>query len=363
MDKNLDELKIQFDSILEQDVFSSKLECRIASNINIRPIEWLWPKRLAKGKISIIAGEPGLGKSQVTAYLASNITQGADFPDGEKCSRGNVIFLSAEDDPEDTIVPRLIAAGADCSKIHIIEAVKAIVNNKEIISQFSLANDLNALEEKIKEVGEISAIFIDPISSYLGNKIDEHKNAAVRSMLTPLSKLAEKYKVAIICVTHLNKCENQKAINRVVGSIGFIAAARSAFAITRDGVDDTKRVFLPIKNNIGNDTTGLSFHIHEKTINNSINTSMIVWTNEIVKEKIDAIINTNQDQISAIEEAINFLNLLLSGGPMPATEIFNLAEQEEISNKTLRRAKQKLSIINTREGYGKGSKSLWSLSK
>lgn len=244
----------------------SQIMSRKACDIKTRAINWLWKNRFAKGKVSLLAGEPGLGKSQLIVYLSAIITTGGSFPDGAPCEIGNVLILSAEDDAEDTIVPRLIAAGADTSKIYIIDAVKSEDNK---INPFFISTDLLALESKIIEIGNIAAIFIDPISSYLGKKVDDNNNSSVRSVLTLLSKLAEKYNIAIIFVTHLNKGESKNAIQRVIGSTGFIAAARAGFLVTRvpDG-DDKKRLFLPIKNNIGNDSTGLSFVIEECEIDN-----------------------------------------------------------------------------------------------
>lgn len=361
LDKNFQELNEEFKNDISHIAVKHKLISRTAAEIKMRPIDWLWPKRFAKGKLSIIAGEPGLGKSQVTVYLAANITLGRDFPDGEKCPQGNVIFLSAEDDPEDTIVPRLKAAGADCSKVHIVDAIKATVNTQDSMLQFSLSTDLNVLEEKIKAIGNVVAIFIDPISSYLGNKIDEHKNAAVRSTLAPLSKLAEKYKIAVICVTHLNKCENQKAMHRVVGSIGFIAASRSAFAVIRDENEDKKRLFLPIKNNLGNDSTGLSFFIEEQIIEQEITTSKIAWTKEVITEKADVIMDGYSDQRSVIEDAKTFLQDLLFEAPMHVKEIFQQAKEEDLSVKNLRRAGKSLGIKISRRGFGPGGKTYWEL--
>lgn len=337
---------------------------RCAADIKIKPIDWLWKNRFAKGKLSMIAGEPGLGKSQVLASMTAFITTGAIWPDGEKCEKGNAIILSAEDDAADTIVPRLMAAGADLSCVRIIDNVKKAVSvHNEGLSQFSLDCDLKALENLIVETGNIQAIFIDPIASYLGTRIDDHKNAAVRSILTPLSKLAEKYGIAIICVTHLNKCESQKAINRMIGSIGFVAAARAAFAVIRDKDDKDKRLFIPIKNNIGNDQTGIAFHIESYDLENNIKTSRIKWSNEVINEVADELLCAKPDREgkSALDEAKEFLYEAVKDGKRLATDIFAQAENEHMSEKTLTRAKRDLGIKSEREGFGSGSKVFWRL--
>ncbi|PIZ03488.1 MAG: hypothetical protein COY58_09205 [Gammaproteobacteria bacterium CG_4_10_14_0_8_um_filter_38_16] len=345
-------------------IINSIIISRCASDIEMKAISWLWKNRFALGKLSMIAGEPGLGKSQVTASMTAIITSGLEWPDGEKCEKGNVIILSAEDDAADTIVPRLSAAGANLNSVQIIDNVRKITENEnEELNQFNLANDLPALENMIIEIGNVKAIFIDPIASYLGAKIDDHKNAAVRSILTPLSKLAEKHNIAIICITHLNKCESQKAINRMIGSIGFVAAARAAFGVIRDNDDKDKRLFIPIKNNIGNDRTGLAFYIEPHDLEDNIKSSRIKWSNEIINDDADELLNRKPDaeEKSALEEAKEFLIGLLSKEGMHSTEIIELAKSEGIAEKTLSRAKRDLKIESKREGFGKGSKGFWHL--
>lgn len=366
-DKSLSELKNQFNITGKNATPKhSTIVTRCASDIAARPIKWLWVKRFAKGKLSMIAGEPGLGKSQVTISMTANVTTGKAWPDGEQCELGNVLFLSAEDDAADTIIPRLIAAGANLSHVHIIDAVKTIhENGAEALNQFSLADDLTALEKKITDIGNVSALFIDPITSYLGGRIDDHKNAAVRSILTPLSKFAEKYHIAVICVTHLNKNEAQNAIHRVVGSIGYVAAARSVFVVIKDENVNNRRLFLPIKNNIGNDTTGLAFDIEACEIENNIKTTRLVWNNEIITKKADDFMSPQQDNDdkSAREDAKEFLREMLEKEPMYFNDILEQAKLESIAEKTLRRAAKDLGIHKSREGFGKGSKAFWSLQK
>ena len=361
-DKTFSQLNNQFSASENKDnlTASSTLIYRQASEISIKPINWLWGNRFAKGKLSIIAGEPGLGKSQLSISMAAKITTGQAWPDGENCGLGEVIFLSAEDDAADTIVPRLKAAGANLSRVHIIDAVK---DDKETLNQFNLVSDLKSLEDMITKKDNISAIFIDPISSYMGTHIDDHKNTSVRAALTPLSKLAEKHNIAIICISHLNKSSNQKALHRVIGSIGYIAAARAAFVVVRDENEEDKRLLIPLKNNIGNDKTGLAFKIESHQLENNIKTSRILWLNETITTTADEVISLQDQPVdkSSIEEAEEFLCALLADGGKPANDIKKLAESEMISDRTLRRAKSKLSITVQREGFGKGSKSLWYL--
>ncbi|MBX3709425.1 MAG: AAA family ATPase [Gammaproteobacteria bacterium] len=206
---------------------------RIASDIIIKPIDWLWEKRFAKGKISFISGDAGVGKSQVTANMAATITQGNDWPDKTKCNSGKVIFLSAEDNAEDTLVPRLIAAGADLQKIVIIDSVKRLIRDGNSIEDlFDINADIPELTNLLRDIQDVSAIFIDPITAYVGD-IDDSKNTQVIATLAPLSKLAELHNLRIICVSHNNKNKHQSAIHRVSGSIAYVAASLAAYELSR----------------------------------------------------------------------------------------------------------------------------------
>jgi putative DNA primase/helicase len=159
---------------------------RRASEITPRDIDFLWDGRLARGKHTCVAGEPGAGKSQLSIAIIAAITTGGEWPCGEgHAPRGNVIILNAEDDVDDTIVPRLKAAGADPYRVHIVNAVTAKGGKGQTI--FNLQADLDLLEKKIDEIGEVALVNIDPVSSYMG-KTDSHKNSEVRGVLSPSAK-------------------------------------------------------------------------------------------------------------------------------------------------------------------------------
>jgi putative DNA primase/helicase len=138
-----------------------------ARDIKPRKVDWLWEQRLPIGKVVLVAGEGGLGKSMALAWIASRVSRAGAWPCGEGCSPlGSVIILSAEDDIADTILPRLIAAGADCSKVYIISAVRR--EDEKGPRSFNLQLDLPELEKKIAEIGDVLLVIIDPITSYLG---------------------------------------------------------------------------------------------------------------------------------------------------------------------------------------------------
>jgi hypothetical protein len=178
------------------------LVSRCAAEIAPEKIEWLWTGRLALGKHTCIAGEPGAGKSQLSIAIIATVTTGGEWPCGEgRAPVGNVIILSAEDGAADTIVPRLLAAGADIGRVHIVSAVRNPDESRRVIN---LQYDLDLLERKIAKIGNVVLVVVDPVSSYLG-KADSHKNSEVRSVLEPLSDMADCARVAILSITHFSK--------------------------------------------------------------------------------------------------------------------------------------------------------------
>jgi hypothetical protein len=234
----------------------STLVSRCAAGIGPEKIEWLWSGRLARGKHTCIAGEPGTGKSQVCISIIAAITTGGKWPCEEgHAPLGNVIILSAEDGAADTIVPRLLAQ-----------------------------SDLELLEQKIATIGDVFLINIDPVSSYLG-KTDSHKNAEVRGVLEPIGEMADRTRVAILSVTHFSKTganNTTKALHRFIGSIAFTGAPRAAFAVIEDGEHEDRRLFLHAKNNLARAPQGLAFRLEQCLVSEGIGASRIVWDTEPV---------------------------------------------------------------------------------
>jgi len=337
---------------------------RRLSDIDAKPVSWLWPGRIARGKVSIIAGNPGLGKSQVTASIAAIVTTGGRWPvDRSQCEPGDVVFLSAEDDPADTLRPRLEAAGANLHRVHVMDAVISgyTGEGQQENRAFSLQRDLKALSVKLAELGDVAAVVIDPITAYLG-EVDSHRNAEVRALLAPLSELAALHGTAIIGVSHLNKSAGTEALMRVTGSLAFVAAARAAYLVAQEPENPARRLFLPMKNNIGPDSSGLAFHIDGATVQSGagpLETSLVVWDSEPVTTTADEIMRTQvPEHGSALREAEEWLREALSE-PTPATEVFRTATEAGISRKTLRRASESLGIVKEKTGMKAGW--VWSL--
>jgi hypothetical protein len=334
---------------------------RVLSDIEAKPINLLWPGRIAHGKVTIIAGNPGLGKSQITASIAAVVTMGGSWPvDRGLCERGNVVFLTAEDDAADTLRPRLEAAGADPTRVHLVEGVVRGYTGSGASKTgiFSLQEDLEALETELMRIGNVAAVVIDPVAAYLG-KTDSHKNAEVRGLLAPLCELAARQRVAVIAISHLSKMAGAKALMRVIGSLAFVAAARAAYLVASDPADNRRRLFLPMKNNLGPTSDGLAFRIEGATAYSSAGplvTSRVSWESEPVTITADEALQAEYPprRNSALDDARQWLHQALVYGSAPVSEIQRRAEAEGIALATLRRAARELQVKRVKSGMKGG---------
>ena len=308
------------------------------SDIEPVAIEWLWPGRFALGKVSLVAGDPGGGKSQLTLDMAARITRGATWPvDNLPAPMGSVVIISAEDDAGDTIIPRLIAAGADRSKIQVFEAVREPCLAGMTDRGLSLVRDLELLEAALP--ADCILIIIDPISAYLGG-MDGNNNAELRDLLTPLAKLAQRRRLSVVAVSHLNKMDKQRSAYRVTGSIAFTAAARAVYIVAKDQDDPKRRLFLPLKNNLGNDEAGLAYRI----VATPAGIPFLEWEPDPVTMPTDDALSHDDGQRNGREVAQEFLQMILANGPVEAKAVEKEAYAADISKKCLRSAREKLGI-------------------
>jgi putative DNA primase/helicase len=344
---------------------TAALVSRCAAEIPPEKIEWLWPGRLARGKHTCIAGEPGTGKSQLSIAIIAAVTTASEWPCGEgQAPLGSAIILSAEDGASDTIVPRLLAAGADLNRVHVVSAVRDANGRRAL----NLQHDLDLLEKKVAEVGNVALMVVDPVSSYLG-KTDSHKNSEVRGVLEPLSEMAERTRVAILSVTHFSKASannTTKALHRFIGSIAFTGAPRAAFAVIEDAEHDGRRLFLHAKNNFARAPQGLAFRLEQCLVGDGVVASRILWEAEpvaITANEALAADAAGTETRTAKADAMELLQAVLASGPVPAAEVNRTAREHGLTAKAIRSAREALGVKIERDGFGPGSKSLWSLPK
>jgi len=347
-----------------------ELVCQRAADITPTKVEWVWPGRLAIGKHTCIAGEPGTGKSQISFFVAAMVTIGGAWPCNEgRTPKGSVIILSAEDDAADTIIPRLIAAGADLSRVHVISAVHTQRDGRRT---FNLQRDLALLEKKIAELGDVVFIIIDPVSSYLG-KTDSHKNSEVRGVLEPLSEMAARMKVAVLSITHFSKGSggNKKALHRFIGSIAFTGAPRAAFAVIADAEAEGRHLLLHAKNNLTKPPQGLAYRLEQELIEGDILASRVTWEAEPVNVSADEALaaDMNGTDHTATEDAIEFLKVVLADGPAKVEAVEQEAkaagllgaEQSIGQSKPFRSARKRLGITPYQPKGVKGGGWEWAL--
>jgi putative DNA primase/helicase len=339
----------------------AELDFILASDVQQCPVDWLWRNRIARGKQNLIGGDPGVGKSQIVIDMIARITRGSSWPDGGRAPLGNCMILSAEDKAKDTLCPRLDAAGADLSRVPIIQSVAEFDGKRR---SFNLANDLELLARAVDKVGNVAMIMIDPVTAYLGGKVDSHRTTDVRAILEPLDRFADDHKVAIVCITHPPKAAQSKAINSFTGSLAFAAAARMAFVAIDDPEDPLSglQMLLPVKNNIGPMAPGLAYRRIGCVTEKGIQTTHVVWDPKPVKISANDAMRAADGGgggKAARQEAEDFLKADLADGPKSALDLTETAKALGISERTLKRAPKDLGVVSEKPGYQKPW--LWSL--
>lgn len=245
------------------------------SDLTPEPVCWLWPYWLALGKLHILAGAPGQGKTTIAAgNIAATVSIGGRWPDGSRCEPGNVLIWSGEDDPADTLLPRLIAAGADRSRCFFVSGARV----DGVVQPFDPARDLGQLLAAVEQVGGIRLLIVDPVVSAVTG--DSHKNGEVRRALQPLVDLAAACRCAVLGITHFSKGgQGQDPTQRVVGSVAFSAVARIVMVAAKvrgeDGED--RRILARSKSNIGPDSGGFEYHLEQVEALPGIEASRIAW--------------------------------------------------------------------------------------
>lgn len=312
--------------------------------VNPENIEWFWANKIPNGALTIIAGDPGSGKSFLSLFLAAQISKGKPFPDSPDVpvKKGTVILITDEDDPHKVVRPRLDAHGADVDRIFIVKGTKD--------GQFlSLAKHLSEFEDTLKENPNCRLLVLDPITSYIGS-VNANSNAEVRSVLTPFAALAAKYSVCIIGINHFNKRQGDSFMYRGLGSTAFVAQARSAWGVLIDKDDRETRIFCPIKSNYCIEPTGLKFRI----IDGAVQFEPEPWTGHID--------DTGNKSTGRIDEAAKWLQERLGNADISSTTIFEEGKQKGFSRGLLYRTKEKLGIKARKLGFDGNTSWFWRLS-
>lgn len=310
-----------------------------------RKVSYLWEGRIPLKRITLVVGRPGEGKSFLTTDAAARVSTGRPWPDGSYCPQGSVILISAEDDPADTIRPRLDAHDADVRKIHLLSAVRKVGEDGLYERMITLA-DVGAIEAALEKLSDCKLIVVDPVGSFLGGGTDVHRDNEVRGVLAPIAKLAEKYGPAVLVVAHRRKSTGSNADDLALGSRAFTGIARAVWHLTRDSANKTRRLLLPGKNNLAREGDGLAFSIGGEP-------ARISWERDpVAMSADDALAAENQSSerrsgpdADALKAASDWLQSVLAAGPRLAKELFDEWKNgEDGSERTLKRAKKSVGV-------------------
>jgi hypothetical protein len=308
-------------------------------------VDWLWPARIPLGKLTILDGDPGLGKSTISVDLAARVSTGRPMP-GETEGRepAGVILMSAEDGLADTIRPRLDAAGADVARVVALVGIVALDGTERLPA---LPADLARLETTIVENGA-ALVVVDVLMAYLSADINAHRDQDVRGALAQLAAVAERTGAAILVLRHLNKSTGGPAVYRGGGSIGIVGAARSALVVGRDPDDEDRYVLAVTKANLAPLAPSLAYRIV-----NCDGSGSIEWTGTTTHTagQLLAIRSAeSEDDHGALGEAEAILSTILADGPVPSKLVQREAREAGIADRTLRRAADALGVMRRKVG-------------
>lgn len=345
-DDVLAEVTAQLETIKQRAKFGgSALRVMCMADVAPETVAWLWFPFIPKGKLTIIEGDGGIGKSWLTCVIASAISHGRGLPTSDPFEAGNALFLSAEDGLADTLRPRLDEIGANVSRIYALAEPLTLD-----------ATGLLRLESAIIEYAP-ALVVIDPLFAFTGGKVDIHRANEARSITAPLAAIAERHGCAIVAVRHLNKSRGGgNAGNAGMGSVDFYAAARSVLLVGKDPDDQSKRALCQIKNNLAalGEPQGYT-----------IEGGKFYWTgaSDLTAGRILSFAS-DDDERNAQAEAFEFLRTALEDGARPAKIIKAEAAQAGLTEQNLRTARTRLGIKPFKEGGGfggKGAKWMWRL--
>lgn len=297
--------------------------------VAVEKINWLWYPYIPFGKITIVQGDPGDGKTTMILAIAAAATQGALLPE---CSVPvgpfNVIYQTAEDGLGDTIKPRLVQAGADCNRVLVIDE-----------SQRELTLCDARIEQAITQT-EAKLFILDPLQAYLGADVDMHRANEVRPVFKKFGDVARRTGCAMVIIGHMNKgCG--KSQYRGLGSIDFQAAARSVLTVGRIQGNPYLRAFAQGKSNLAPEGASIAFEL--------VPDKPFRWVGKH-DVTVDMLMNGYQDTRSVYDRAESLINDLLSSGPVSATEIYEAAKEHGISPRTLNKAKSNLGVGSCKDG-------------
>jgi hypothetical protein len=344
-----------------------------ASAVPRRAVEWPWPGHLARGELEILTGVPDIGKSQIHNSYAAHMTTGRAWPNGAKgppvC---DVIMLTAEDNTAHTVCPRLAAAGANLDRIHILNKICKDNRNR----MFLLQEDLDVLEHILTNNPAIGLVTIDPITAYMGGKLDSHRATDVRNQLGPLKELAERSNVVFSAITHPAKRPGAKALDHYIGSQAFIAAPRIGHICIWEMEEDAngqpqptgRALFATAKHNIYTAMPTLAYRLVavdggvDAETGAPITISRVEWAEEMALTADQALAAAVAGG-KAPSGVVVFVLDMLANGPVAKKVIEERAAARGFSRDQLKRAKEKANIVAFKQPGAMAGGWFWALAQ
>jgi KaiC/GvpD/RAD55 family RecA-like ATPase len=328
-----------------------------ASDYDMVELQWLWPQRIPKGKITLFTGKPDSGKSLALLDFIARVSTGRDFADGSKNELGprKILLAASEDDPVDTLIPRLKAAGADLTNIRIIEgtvvAMQKRKNDKVTRRRenLNLKRDVKLLLETIKEMPDLSLLALDPMTSFLGDA-DQNKDKEIRPIMDEITRVCNKSGITVVGIIHSNKRSDVDAVHKVSGAGSLAAAVRAVWGFSRDTKDKEVCHMAFVKGNLGKVKSGINYSIEDTHVDingKSVGVPYILW-GETIEEDADDLLKAERNNKDVKDtKSLIALALIRSMIPAKAKDIYAKAEAEGLTIPTLKSAKYKIEGIVT----------------
>jgi putative DNA primase/helicase len=310
-----------------------------AAKVKPEPVRWLWPDWLSLGKLHLLAGSPGTGKTTIAVSLAAAITTGAAWPDGGTCEPGDVLIWSGEDGIADTLLPRFLAAGGDRERLHFAGAVSDSGRSRP----FNPATDLSRLIAAARTMPNLRLIVLDPVVAVIVG--DSHKNSETRRDLQPVVGMAEELDVAVLGITHLSKgTTGREPLERVMGSIAFAAVARVVLATVKARDPQQPHRLVRAKSNLGPDRGGLEYNLLSAPVpGHDFHAQRVDW-GQPLDGSAHELMAIEGEEDDALASAREFLAVLLAKGPLAVRELKPAALAHGHKWRTVERAKPDLGI-------------------
>jgi hypothetical protein len=311
---------------------------RPVSEITPRAVDWLWPGRLALGKLAALEGDPGLGKSFLALDLCARLSTGRAWPDDTPGPGPSAcVYLNGEDDEEDTLRPRLGALGADPGRVFVLDPT-----GDDLASPLlSLPDQAGLLAEAVARAGA-RLLVIDPVTHFFGAGVNSSCDGSVRRALAPLAALARRHRCAVLLLRHLTKKEGSRALYRGLGAIGLVGTCRSAWLVAEEAQGSGRRVLAQVKNNLSEPQPSLAFEVaHPAGSAPALRWlgPVAVGANELLERA-----GRRGPEPAALLRARAFLGEVLAGGPLTAGQVRQRAAAEGVAHKTLLRAKREAEV-------------------